>query len=258
MAEVELSVAPINVRNPGVFRYVVKVLKVIRKSVLVYKLSFFLGWIVLLLGSSVFPQVRETASSFTVARLKYHGGGDWYNDPCIIPNLLKFMKENTNVDVAADEKRVEITDQALFSYPVVFMTGHGRISFSDEEAEILSRYLTHGGFLYADDDYGMDTFFRQEIKKVFPDKQLLELPFSHPIYHVHYEFPNGLPKIHEHDGGPPHGYGIFHEGRLVVFYTFNTNISDGWADPDVHGDPPEKRLEALKMGTDIMVYALMN
>ena len=197
-------------------------------------------------------------SNFTIARLKYRGGGDWYNDPSAIPNLLKFMKKETTINTAQDEKRVDIMSEELFSCPVLFMTGHGKIFFSEEEVVRLRKYLTNGGFLYADDDYGMDKYFRSEIKKVFPNKELVELPFSHLIYHCHFEFINVLPKIHEHDGGPPHGYGIFHDGRLVLFYTFNTNISDGWPDPQVHGDPEEKRLQALKMGTNIFVYALMN
>ncbi|MFQ5768931.1 MAG: DUF4159 domain-containing protein [bacterium] len=201
-------------------------------------------------------QIKNPHSEFVLARLKYHGGGDWYNDPSIIPNLLNFMADNTNIYVGNSEFVVEIMDEDLFSYPVIYMTGHGRISFLKEEAARLRLYLTSGGFLYADDDYGMDKSFRKEIKKVFPEQQLVELPFSHPIYHCHFQFPNGLPKIHEHDGGPPHGYGIFYEGRMVVFYTFNTNISDGWADPNVHGDPPEVRQKAFEMGTNIMVYAL--
>ncbi|MFQ5753689.1 MAG: DUF4159 domain-containing protein [bacterium] len=206
--------------------------------------------------SNLMSQIKNPHSEFVLARLKYHGGGDWYNDPSIIPNLLNFMADNTNIDVDNSEFVVEIMDEDLFSYPVIYMTGHGRISFLKEEAARLRLYLTSGGFLYADDDYGMDKSFRKEIKKVFPEQQLVELPFSHPIYHCHFQFPNGLPKIHEHDGGPPHGYGIFYEGRMVVFYTFNTNISDGWADPNVHGDPPEVRQKAFEMGTNIMVYAL--
>ncbi len=197
-------------------------------------------------------------SALTIARLQYRGGGDWYNDPSAIPNLLKFMRKETSIQTANDEKKTNLLAEELFSYPILYMTGHGKIIFSEEEAERLRRFLSTGGFLYADDDYGMDPFFRFEIKKVFPDKELIELPFSHPIYHCHFDFPSGLPKIHEHDGGAPHGYGIFHEGRLVVFYTFNTNISDGWPDPQVHGDPEETRLQALKMGTNIIVYALMN
>lgn len=214
--------------------------------------------ILVLLISCLFNFSADAQSNFTIARLKYRGGGDWYNDPSAIPNLLKFMKKETMVNTAQNETRVDIMSEELFTYPVIFMTGHGKIIFSDEEATRLRKYLTSGGFLYADDDYGMDKYFRTEIKKVFPDKELIELPFSHPIYHCHFDFPNGLPKIHEHYGGPPHGYGIFHKGRLVVFYTFNTNISDGWPDPQVHGDPEEKRLEAFKMGTNIFIYALMN
>jgi hypothetical protein len=193
---------------------------------------------------------------FTVARVKYNGGGDWYNDPSVIPNLLRFMQENTNVLVAREQRIVELTDDELFSYPVLYLTGHGNIVFSEEEARRLRTYLTQGGFLYADDDYGMDKAFRREIKKVFPDRELLELPLSHPIYRAHFSFPDGLPKIHEHDGKPPQGFGIFYEGRLVVYYTYETNISDGWADPEVHNDPPEVRRKALEMGTNIMVYAL--
>ena len=197
-------------------------------------------------------------SNFTIARLKYRGGGDWYNDPSAIPNLLKFIREETTINTAQDEKRVNIMSEELFSYPVLFMTGHGKIIFSDEEAKRLRKYLISGGFLYADDDYGMDKYFRSAIKKVFPDKELVELPFSHMIYHCHFDFTNGLPKIHEHDGGPPQGFGVFHEGRLVVFYSFNTNISDGWPDSQVHGDPEKKRVEAFKMGTNIIVYLLMH
>jgi hypothetical protein len=206
--------------------------------------------------SNSFAQIKVPKSEFVLARLKYHGGGDWYNDPSIIPNLLNFLADNTNINVGSAEAVVEITDEDLFSYPVIFMTGHGKITFSKQEVERLRQYLTHGGFLYADDDYGMDKSFRAEIKKVFPEQELVEIPFTHEIYRSHFDFPNGLPKIHEHDGGPPRGYGIFYQGRMVVFYTFNTNISDGWADPNVHGDPEEVRQKAFEMGTNIMVYAL--
>lgn len=194
---------------------------------------------------------------FTIARIKYGGGGDWYNDPSILPNLLQFLRDNTTVEVRTEEEQVSPGDDQLYSCPLLFLTGHGRIFFSQSEAERLRSYLTNGGFLYADDDYGMDEHFRREMKKVFPDKEMVELPFSHPIYHVLYDFPNGLPKIHEHDGGPPKGFGYFHDGRLVVFYSFNTNISDGWADADVHGDPPNVREAALKMGANIVLHALI-
>jgi hypothetical protein len=203
-------------------------------------------------------QNRERKSLLTIARIKYQGGGDWYNDPTAIPNLLQFIKRETTIQTALDEKKVEIMDQELFSYPILFMTGHGKIFFSEEEAKRLRNYLIHGGFLLADDDYGMDNFFKAAMKKVFPDKDLVELPFYHPIYNSQFSFDNGLPKIHEHDGGPPQGYGIFNDGRMVVFYTYNTNISDGWADPEVHKDPQQVRLQALKMGTNIIVYVLTN
>lgn len=201
---------------------------------------------------------ENPSSAFTVARVKYRGGGDWYNDPSSIPNLLKFMKQNTSMNLGSEEKHVELAGNDLFAHPVLFLTGHGRIVFSPEEAQRLRTYLTAGGFLFADDDYGMDKFFREAMKQVFPGKQWVELPFNHPIYHYPFDFPNGVPKTHEHDGGPPKAFGLFHEGRLIVYYTWNTNISDGWADPEVHGDPPEVRNQALQMGTNIMVYALTN
>lgn len=214
--------------------------------------------LLLLLGAV--PRIsfaQPTASSaFTLARVKYHGGGDWYNDPSIIPNLLKFMRQHTTMNLANDEQHVDLMEEALFAQAMIFMTGHGRISFSAEEARRLREYLLGGGFLYADDDYGMDKFFREEMKKVFPDKQWVEIPFNHRIYHCHFDFPNGVPKTHEHDGKPPKGFGLFHEGRMIAYYTWETNISDGWADPDVHNDPPAVREQALQMGTNIVVFAL--
>lgn len=190
----------------------------------------------------------------TIARLKYDGGGDWYNDSDIIPNLAHELNRRTTLKVNPQQAIVSLDDENLFDYPFIFMTGHGNIVFSDYEVKRLREYLIKGGFLYADDDYGMDKYFRREIKKVFPGLELEELPFSHPIYHCFYDFPHGLPKIHKHDGKPPKGYGIFYEGRLVVFYTYETNISDGWT--DAHDDPPDKREEAFKMGINIIIYAM--
>ena len=192
----------------------------------------------------------------TIARLKYDGGGDWYNDPDIIPNLAQELNKRTTLKVNPQQAIVSLNDENLFDYPFIFMTGHGNIEFSDYEVKRLREYLRSGGFLYADDDYGMDKYFRREIKKVFPGLKLEELPFSHPIYHCFYDFPHGLPKIHKHNGKPPKGYGIFYEGRLVVFYTYETNISDGWT--DAHDDPPDKREEAFKMGINIIIYAMTN
>jgi hypothetical protein len=213
--------------------------------------------IFLLYACNAFAQQTWSSGKFIIARVKYNGGGDWYNDPSILPNMLNFLAQNTSINCGAEERYVELTDDALFSYPVIFLTGHGQIAFSEEEAKRLKLYLESGGFLYADDDYGMDRYFRREMKKVFPSKSWVELPFSHEIYHSLYKFPNGIPKIHEHDGGPGKAFGLFHEGRMVAFYTFNTNISDGWADPNVHQDPEPVRQMALKMGANIIVYALM-
>jgi len=211
------------------------------------------------------PQVKKDPDAFTIARLKYEGGGDWYWGSSAIPNMLKFLKENTNLPVDRNEVRVSIMDKELFNYPFLFLTGHGNIKFSDEEVERLRTYLTHGGFLFANDSYGLDKAFRREMKKVFPNNELVELPFNHGIYHSYYDFPNGLPKIHKHEGKPAQGFGIFYsvngsvgENRLVVFYVYESDIGDGWEDPQVHNDPPEKREAALKMGVNIITWVLEN
>jgi hypothetical protein len=201
-------------------------------------------------------QPKRIESQFRIARLKYSGGGDWYNDPSGEVNLLKFAKQYTGIDAEPQYEFTEISDDKFFSYPFVFMTGHGGIVFSDYEVNRLRTYLEHGGFLYADDDYGMDKAFRREIKKVFPEEQLVELPFSYGLYHCVFDFPNGVPKTHEHNGKPPQGFGIFYKGRLVVYYTYESNPSDGWADPDVHKDPEEKRQEALRFGTNLLFWVL--
>lgn len=194
----------------------------------------------------------------TVARIKYQGGGDWYNDPEILPNLCRELNRRTTVEANEEQAIVSIEDDELFSYPILFMTGHGNIRFTEKEVERLRTYLVHGGFLYADDDYGMDEAFRREMERIFPHNDFVELPADHPIYHAHYDLPNGLPKIHEHDGKRPQGFGIFYENRLVVFYTYEANISDGWTNSETHGDPPEKREQALRMGINIIVHALMH
>uniref|UniRef100_A0A7V0Z446 DUF4159 domain-containing protein n=1 Tax=candidate division WOR-3 bacterium TaxID=2052148 RepID=A0A7V0Z446_UNCW3 len=193
---------------------------------------------------------------FTIARLKYGGGGDWYCDPSSLPNLLKAINERTHIRGAPKEVVVELTNPELYKYPYLYMTGHGTVKFTDEEVKILRNYLINGGFLHADDCYGMDSSFRREMKKVFPESPLIELPFDHPIYHSFYDFPDGLPKIHEHDGKPAQGFGIFYQNRLVVFYSYETDLGDGWEDPDVHNDPLERREQALKMGINIVVYVL--
>ena len=171
---------------------------------------------------------------------------------------MKYIGENSSIKTAANEARVKITDEDLFRYPILYMTGHGNVSFSDSEALRLRQYLTVGGFLFADDNYGMNDSFRRQMKKVFPDKDLVELPFSHGIFDIHFRFPNGLPKIHEHDGKPPQAFGIFHQGRMVVFFTYESDLGDGWEDESVHNDPLERRIAALQMGTNVIVWALTN
>jgi len=193
---------------------------------------------------------------FVIGRLKYRGGGDWYSNPSSLPNLLEAVRDRTGIPTAGKDVAIEVLDEGLFRYPFLYMTGHGRVSFSTAEAARLERYLKAGGFLWADDNYGMDEYFRRGIREVLPEAELVELPFSHEIYHSTYSFPSGLPKIHEHHGGAPRGYGIFHEGRMLVFYSYNTDIGDGMEDPDVHNDPPEKREQAIRMGVNVVTYVL--
>jgi hypothetical protein len=195
--------------------------------------------------------------SFGIARLKYGGGGDWYEDRTSLVNLMKGLRERTSIQVSgAQEAVVEPGSATLFQYPFVFACGHGNVKFSPTEAANLRRYLSSGGFLWVDDDFGLDESFRREMKKIFPDAPLVELPHSHPIFHGLYDFPQGLPKIHEHSGGPARAYGIVRDGRLVVFYSHDSDIGDGLEDEDVHHDPPEKREAALRMGLNIVYYAL--
>jgi len=199
-----------------------------------------------------------TSGDIELVRLKYSCGGDWYNGPSELPNLSSFIRENTSLSIFTVGKAVEILSDELFNYPFLFMTGHGNVTFSNEEVIRLRKYLENGGFMFVNDDYSLDAAFRREIKKVFPQAELVELPFSHEIYHSFYNFPNGLPKIHEHDDKKPQGFGIFHEGRLVLFYAYEADIADGWDDAQVHGNSEEKRTAALKMGTNIIIYALTN
>lgn len=205
---------------------------------------------------NLFQSNAQVETGFQIARLKYSGGGDWYNDPSADVNLLKFVQANTNIKVNAKYKFVDVSSDEIFSYPFLFLTGHGNIVLSIEEAKRLRTYLENGGFLYIDDDYGLDKAIRREIKKVFPENNFIEVPFSHKILNIFYKFENGVPKTHEHDKNPPQTFGIFLGDRLSVLYTFESNPSDGWADPEVHNDPKNKREEALKFGTNIIIYAL--
>lgn len=209
-------------------------------------------YMVLFLSTHLFAQ----NSGFQIARVKYSGGGDWYNDPSAEVNLLKYTAQNTNIIVKAEYVFADLSSEDIFQYPFLFITGHGNMNFTDQEANRLKQYLERGGFLYVDDDYGLDKAFRREIKKVFPGKELTELPFDYGMYHCLFEFKSGPPKTHEHDNKPPRGYGIFIGERLAVYYTYESNPSDGWVDPEVYNDSPEKREEALKFGANIIVWAL--
>jgi len=193
--------------------------------------------------------------SLKIAKLKYNGGGDWYANKTSLPNLIKFCNQNLNTNIKPDEDVVEVGSPELLSYPFVHMTGHGNVVFSDADVQNLRNYLISGGFLHIDDNYGLDKYIRKEMKKVFPEYEFVELPFDHPIYRQKYTFKNGLPKIHEHDNKPPQGFGIIHKGRLVCFYTYETDLGNGWEDSEVHNDPENKRQEALKMGANILTYA---
>ena len=203
------------------------------------------------------PKAARNSSSLKIARLHYSGGGDWYWGGSALPNFLKYVNDNSDFPVDTNEYQVEITDPTLFKYPFLFATGHGVISFSTEEKERLRQYLAAGGFLFVNDSYGMDVSFRKEMASLFPEREIVELPFDHPIYHCFHDFPNGPPKIHEHDNNPPRGYAIIVNGRVVLYFLVESDIGDGWEDQQVHNDPPEKRLEAFRMGLNILTYATL-
>ena len=212
-------------------------------------------WICIFCWFTALPLYSQTPVN--VVRIKYDGGGDWYGNRTTFVNLFKYLRTNTNTRTAEREVAFGIMENDFFKYPIAYIAGHGNIKLSDEEAGRLREYLLRGGFLWADDDYGMDRHFRREMKKVFPELTWVDLPFSHPIFNILYRFPNGLPKIHKHDGGPPVGQALFFEGRMICFYSQNTDISDGCEDADIHNDPPEIRREALQMGTNIILWALL-
>lgn len=212
--------------------------------------------LLMLLALLVPVPVLAQADSLRIARLEYGGGGDWYANPSSLPNLLAALRERTGIPAARRETNVTPLDPALPDYPYVYMTGHGEVRFTPQERARLREYLTNGGFLHADDNYGLNESFRREMAQIFPELELTEIPPEHPVFRVFYDFPEGLPKIHEHDGAPPQAFGLFHEGRLVVFYSFETDLGDGWEDADVHDDAPEAREQALRMGVNLVLYAL--
>lgn len=199
--------------------------------------------------------VSSAQTTYQLAVLKYNGGGDWYGNPTAVPNLVKFCNAKGGMSIGTEVATVEVGSPDLFSYPFIHMTGHGNVVFSQQEADNLRNYLIGGGFLHISDNYGMDKFIRPMLKRVFPELELMELPFSHPVYHQRFDFERGLPKVHEHDGAPPRGYGLFWEGRLVLFYDFECDLGDGWEDPDVHVDSEANRTKALQMGCNLVQFA---
>lgn len=193
-----------------------------------------------------------------VAVLKYNGGGDWYANPTAVPNLIKYTNTNCNTNISKNPKTVTANSDEIFNYPIVFMTGHGNVLFSEDEEENLRNYLISGGFLHVSDNYGLDKYIRATLEKIFPKLTLQEVPNNHLIYNQTFIFKNGIPKIHEHDKKPPQGFGLFYEGRLILFYDYETDLSDGWEDEAVHKNPPEVREKALQMGANIIEYAFKN
>ncbi len=199
-------------------------------------------------------EARCQGNNLKIAKLKYQGGGDWYANKTALPNLIEFCNQQLNMNLAAEEDVVDVGSQEIFYYPYIYMTGHGNVVFSDQQAENLRNYLIAGGFLHIDDNYGMDPFVRLEMKKVFPALDFVELPFDHPIYRQKFTFKNGLPKIHEHDGKPPQGLGILYQGRLLCFYSYESDLGNGWEDRSVYNDPEAVRQQALKMGANILSF----
>ncbi|CAM1357896.1 conserved exported hypothetical protein [Tenacibaculum sediminilitoris] len=208
------------------------------------KLSLFFFF---LLHINVFSQ--------EIAVLQYKGGGDWYANPTALPNLVKFTNSNTKTKIHEEIQTVTLNDETIFNFPIVFITGHGNIFFTNEETNMLRDYLTSGGFLHVSDNYGLDKYIRRELKKVFPELELQKIPNNHPIYHQTFSFPKGLPKIHEHDKKPPQGFGLFYKGRLIAYYDYESDLSDGWEDTVVHNNPKKIREKALQMGANIIEYA---
>jgi hypothetical protein len=209
--------------------------------------QLFLSFIILL-------SISAYSQSYQIALLKYQGGGDWYANPTSLPNLISFCNKNLGTNINPEPATVEVGSPDLFNYPFLHMTGHGNVVFNQHDADNLRAYLLSGGFLHIDDNYGMDPFIRSELKKVFPELELVELPFSHPIYHQFYNFPQGLPKVHEHDNKAPQGFGLIYKGRLILFYSYECDLGDGWEDPEVHKDSEEVRLKALQMGANLISY----
>jgi len=212
--------------------------------------SFITTAVILLVTNIILGQ------EFSIARVNYGGGGDWYCDPSSIPNILNYLTKNTSIKADHDEYRIKLTTKELRGHPYLYMTGHGNIRFTDEEIIQLREYLMGGGFLHTDDNYGLNTSFRREMKRVFPDRDFVELPHDHAVFHSYFDMPNGLPKIHEHDGKPPQLFALYNEDRIMVIYSYESDLGDGWEDEEVHNNPPELRVAALQMGVNIIYFAL--
>lgn len=223
-----------------------------------YKKIFF-SFLLLSFTIIIFSFKSKTTYAYQIALLKYNGGGDWYaNLETSLPNLIKFCNDNLKTAINPEQAIADAGSIEIFNYPFIHMTGHGNVIFSNQEAENLRNYMLAGGFLHISDNYGMDSFIRIQLKKIFPELDLIEIPFSHPIYHQKYEFPKGLPKIHEHDKKAPQGLGLIYKGKLICFYDFECDLGDGWESPEIHNDRQEARNNALKMGANIISYAFMN
>ena len=212
--------------------------------------SFITTAVILLVTNIILGQ------EFSIARVNYGGGGDWYCDPSSIPNILNYLTKNTSIKAAHDEYRIKLTTKELRGHPYLYITGHGNIRFTDEEIIELREYLMGGGFLHTDDNYGLNTSFRREMKRVFPARDFVELPHDHAVFHSYFDMPNGLPKIHEHDGKPPQLFALYNEDRIMVIYSYESDLGDGWEDEEVHNDAPELRVAALQMGVNIIYFAL--
>jgi hypothetical protein len=210
----------------------------------------------MIMSSAPLSAQQADRGALTIGRLHYDGGGDWYANPSSLPNLLRAIRERTTLRTAPRERAVRVTDPALWDVPYLYATGHSNIRFTDDEVKTLRRWVLQGGFLHVDDNYGLDESFRREIARIFPDRPLVEVPLDHPVYRLVYPFPQGLPKIHEHDGKPAQGFGVFVDGRLAVYYSYQSDLGDGWEDAAVHGDSPEKRETALRMGINLFAYAV--
>ena len=234
----------------------IKIIPNIRIENVSYNMNLIFQMILLLIINFSFSSIDEKAGAFIITRLQYSGGGDWYADPSSLPNLISFVSAETNIQIEPTEYRIKLSDQNIYNHTYLYITGHGNIRFSDEEVGTLREHLLKGAFLHADDNYGMNTSFKREMKRVFPDKDWIELPITHPIFNCYYKFPNGLPKIHEHNGSPAQGFGLFEEDRLIAFYSFESDLGDGWEDAGVHNNPESLRKTALQMGVNIVWFAL--